>query len=684
MLHGPVTCVNFTTCFDKSNAYVGVIDGNKRLRIPPLHMNDGPQGFRDLHIPGSSTSFPAVLSMAASWDRQLVEEWGAALGREFYHKGANVLLGPGLEVIRVPRNGRNFEYLSGEDPVLGAALVGHAVRGIQSQKVMACAKHWVLNHQETNRGHTPFVYNGTDVAGVSADADERTRYELYYPPFRSAAIAGVGSIMCSYNKVDGVWSCGNKDRLMGDLKGTLRFKGFVVSDWGATHSTAVMEGLDIEMPGAFWMNPERLRAGIEAGQITDESVSNATYRILRSMIDVGLMDVPNGTWNSSKVRQNVSDAQSMEAARRFSAATTVLLKNSGGVLPLPSNNVHLALIGFADDNAVIGGAGSGSVVPSKLVTPLTGIRAAVGPGGRVDYADGKDVAAAAALAKQADFAVVFVGTISSEGKDRVSLSLDDGCEVATGVDTGSATGTSKQCLGNANNQNGLVEAVAAANRHGTVVVASVPGAVLMPWAGSVAAILTNFLPGQAAGAAIADVLFGNVNPSGKLPITFPNRENETNLSPVQFPGVAEHSIYTEKLNIGYRYYDTHGIQFSTGFPFGHGLSYTTFKYQDLVLDQSRVSFVVINEGKVAGSEVAQLYIAYPASAGEPPSQLRNFHKTGVLEPGHSLKITFRLTPRDISIWDKARHAWTPVVGQFTVMVGSSSRDIRLRGKFATG
>eukprot|EP00927_Polykrikos_kofoidii_P055469 TRINITY_DN49719_c0_g1_i1.p1 TRINITY_DN49719_c0_g1~~TRINITY_DN49719_c0_g1_i1.p1 ORF type:complete len:762 (+),score=86.87 TRINITY_DN49719_c0_g1_i1:206-2287(+) len=679
MLHGPTSCVDFTTCFNKTNAYVGVIPGNKRLGIPPLNMNDGPQGFRDLHIPGSSTAYPSVLTMAASWDRQLVRDWGAALGREFYDKGANVLLGPGVEVIRVPQNGRNFEYLSGEDPVLGDGLVEYAIRGIQSQKVMACAKHWFLNHQETNRGHTAYFYNGTDTKGESSETDERTLFELYLPPFQSAIRAGVASIMCSYNRVGGAWSCDNKDTLMGLLKTRLGFPGFVVSDWGATHATSIMRGLDMEMPGAFWMNSAKIKKGLESGSIATTAVDDSVYRILRSMFDAGVMDEPRSAWNARKVSRNVSSARAMELARQFSAGSTVLLKNSIGLLPLPSTNVSVALIGFADVNAVLAASGSGSVVPSSIVSPLEGVRTSLGEGTRVNFVNGTNIDAAQALAHQSDIALVFVGTISSEGRDRSSLSLDVGCELAQGVDTGSAVGPSKQCLGNAHHQNELVRRVAEANPK-TVVVASVPGAVVMPWVAEVSAILTNFMPGQAAGNAIADVLFGRVNPSGKLPITFPNKDNETQLTPEQFPGVAGRTRYTEKLDIGYRYYDRHDITFTTGFPFGHGLSYTTFAYENLIIDGMRVSFTVTNSGSVAGAEVAQLYLGFPPSAGEPPSVLKAFEKTRILAAGEAFVITFHLAPKDLSLWDVQRHDWAGVSGRFEVMVGSSSRDIRLRGE----
>jgi len=298
---------------------------------------------------------------------------------------------------------------------------------------------------------------------------------------------------------------------------------------------------------------------------------------------------------------------------------------------------------------------------------------------------GVNISEAASMAAAADYAVVFAGTLSTEGADRVSLSLDDGCN----------PDQYGQCNGNVKKQNELISAVASANPR-TIVVLSVPGAVLMPWSNNVSAILTNFMPGQQAGNAIADILFGKVNPSARLPITFPNQENETEFTPAQWPGIGpnaqapDYAFYTEKLLVGYRFYDEHKISFRTGFPFGHGLSYTTFSYSNLVLDfegrinsdiAGKVSFTVTNTGKVAGSEVAQLYLAFPKVAGEPPLQLKGFKKTRSLAPGESELVQLTVRRRDISIWDDHVHAWAVVPGRFTAKVGASSRDWRLHGNF---
>eukprot|EP00931_Biecheleriopsis_adriatica_P075811 TRINITY_DN49598_c0_g1_i1.p1 TRINITY_DN49598_c0_g1~~TRINITY_DN49598_c0_g1_i1.p1 ORF type:complete len:727 (-),score=142.39 TRINITY_DN49598_c0_g1_i1:78-2258(-) len=665
MLHGPVSGPSAQCAHSPKCAYVGNVVGNARLQIPPITMNDGPQGFRDDLRPKTTTAWPAAINMAATWDEQAVYEWGSGMGKEFKAKGSNVQLGPALCVARVPWNGRNFEYLSGEDPYLGATLVKSAVKGIQDQKVVANAKHWVNNNQETNR------------MAVSEEVDERTRFEVYYPPFEAAIEADVGSFMCSYNKINGVYSCENPTTL-GDLKDKLGFKGYVMSDWGATHSTSIMQGLDMEMPGGAFLNADKIQQGLKNGGINQSAVDDSVTRILWSMFQVGVMDVPASTWDWKKLENNVTTDASVASARKLAASSTVLLKNTDALLPLPSEKpIKIAVLGFADDNAVVHGGGSGSVVPSFISTPLQGLKDAAKSADLV-YNIGEDLHEAEALASNADYAIVFVGTLSHEGGDRASLSLDDGCDVDS----------FGQCKGNNHNQNALVAAVAKANPK-TIVVASVPGATLMPWSMDVAAILVNFLPGQQAGNAIADIIFGKATPSGKLPLTFPNVENETRMSPEQWPGVPnpkqpEHAYYTERLLVGYRFYDANSIQFTTGFPFGHGLSYTKFSYSDLAIqvipNGVTVSFTVTNSGKASGAEVAQLYLSFPSSAGE-PLQLKGFKKTKNLPPGEKEDLQLKLTDRDLSIWDVHAHSWSVVSGTFVVKVGSSSRDVRLQKAF---
>ena len=482
----------------------------------------------------------------------------------------------------------------------------------------------------------------------------------------------------SDNKVNGFWSCENPDTLAGDLKQTLGYRGFVMSDWGATHSTSIMAGLDMEMPQQHRMNPDAIKAGIAAKNITRAAVDDAVLRILRAMFAVGVMDEPARAWDPKKLAANVTTDASLASARRLAAGSTVLLKNDAGVLPLPKGK-HIALLGFVGRGAVVHGGGSGGVVASYIVSPRDGIGLA-NTGGKVSSNNGTDLAKAAAVAAKADYAIVFVGTLSHEGYDRESLSLDDGCEK-------DPKHPDNQCEGNAHNQNALVEAVAAANPN-TIVVMSVPGAILTPWAGKVKALLTTFMPGQQAGNAIADILFGAVNPSGRLPLTFPNKENEQDFTPAQWPGLPDptkpaYANYTEKLLFGYRYYDHHNITFTTGFPFGHGLSYTSFAYKLVSCDKNKVVITVENTGTVPGQEVAQLYLGFPAAAGEPVKQLKGFQKVPSLAPGSAAKVAFSLTARDRSIWSVTKHAFVEVPGTFAVHVGGSSRDIRLTASFTT-
>jgi beta-glucosidase len=447
-----------------------------------------------------------------------------------------------------------------------------------------------------------------------------------------------------------------------------------MSDWGATHSLSIMQGLDMEMPSAHHSNEDAIKAGIKAGVITEAAVDDSIFRILLPMFAVGVMDEPSSAWDSKKLEVNATSEASVASARSLSAKATALLKNDNNILPL-EKDATIAVIGFGDIGAVNHGGGSGNVVPSFVATPLSGIRA---NSKAVAFSNGTDIAVAASLAKDAEYAIVFVGTISHEGADRLSLSFDDGCEVAGGKDT--------QCTGNAKNQNALVAAIVKAQPK-TIVVASIPGATLMPWSKDVPAILTNFMPGQQAGNAIADVLFGHVNPSSKLTFTIPNRENEMNFTTAQWPGAPDpknpaYAEYSEKLEVGYRYYEAHNIQFDTGFPFGHGLSYTKFKYEDLQITTDKAHFVhltfrVRNVGQRAGSEVAQLYLTFPASAGEPPNQLKGFRKTGLLQPDEEELVTLTMVPNDYSIWDVASHSFQRVTGNFQVRIGASSRDLRL-------
>jgi len=643
----------------KLGTYTGNIAGIERLGIPPLGMQDGPQGFRAMENRtgplGSTTAWPSVLSVAAAWDAELAGRWGTAMGREFKGKGANVQLGPGIGLARVPVAGRNFEYLCGEDPFLGVRLVDPVVRGIQSQGVIANAKHFVNNEIEDMR------------QTVDAVVAERVQFELYYPVFQAAVDAGVLSVMCAYNRVNGVHACENPDTLR-DLKETMGFNGWVMSDWFATHSTdgSLAAGLDQELPIGLHYSEPVLSARVQAGEINETSVDEAVTRVLTSMLTAGMFE-PDYYDGSEGPDNVVSTPAHVALAREIGAKCTVLLKNDGllplSVTALPSA-ARIAVIG---DDQTVSGTGSGYVTPSHVVTATEGIRAALAAAGREDvqvvFNDGGDIAAAVELAESADVVVAVPAVTSGESSDRETLSF----------------GVQQDELLSA-----LAQAPAVAAKGSLVVAAVAPGAVLMPWVGEVrGAVLVSWLPGQEAGNALADVLFGAVNPSGRLPVTFPNKDNEVGFSREQYPGTGlpREAIYSEALLVGYRWYEAAGVR--PLFPFGHGLSYTTFAYAELALTplvagSVQVDLTVTNTGAREGAEVVQVYVRFPEAAGEPPSQLRHFAKT-LLAPRESAPVRLTLSARDLSVWDVSTRVWRVVSGDYEVLVGASSSDIRLSG-----
>lgn len=649
--HALVARMNLTEkinmLYGVNGEYVGTIQGNTRLGIPAILMNDGPQGFRAPEkYAGTTTAWPCGLAVAATWDAQLAYAWGAGMGEEFTAKGANVQLGPGLNVARVPVNGRNFEYISGEDPALGAAMVAPAIKGIQSQGVIANAKHYVQNNQETNRGF------------VSENVDERTQWEIYYPPFKAAVDAGVLSVMCSYNKINEVWSCENHESLNVSLKTRMGFKGWVMSDWGGTHSTelAATAGLDQQMPDGSYFNEPLLKA-VQSGAVAESIIDDKVVRILTSMFTAGLFDRPA----SGSLSANVTSPAHNTLARNIAAASAVLLRNTG-VLPLSSSTpLRIAVVGDQATNPHIHGDGSGEVIPPYVVTPLSGITRRA-RGSTVKWYSSNDPNAVSAAAA-ADVAIVVTGTVSGEGSDRKTLALPS-------VD------------------DGLIDRISAVQRK-TIAVVLCPGAVLMPWANSTAAIIIQFMPGQEAGNALADVLFGDVNPSGRLPLTMPNRDNEVGFTQEQYPGVPKirpaDATYSEKLLIGYRWYDANNVV--PNFPFGHGLGYTTFAYSALTITKgaaptaATASFTLRNAGTRAGCEVPQLYVTYPAASGEPLRQLRAFSKV-CLPAGQTTQVSLSISVDDISIWDVTTHGWLLQRGVFPIAIGASSRDLRLLGTFS--
>jgi len=628
--------------------YIGNVKGIQRLGIPPLNLNDGPQGFRSENA--SSTAFPCGLGVAASWDPEAMFKWGEAMGAEFRAKGSNVQLGPGVCIARVPVNGRNFEYVSGEDPYLGYRNALRLVEGIQSQGVIANAKHWVNNNQEADR------------MSVDEEVSERTRYELYYPPFEGAIKAGVGSFMCSYNKVIGTWACENDITLNRDLKGKLGFQGWVMSDWGATHSTSIAQGLDQEMPGDDYFG-DSLMQMVKNGTVTESMVDDSVLRMLTPMYELGIMDDPEA-WDPQKANDNVTSAEHVSLARDLATQGTILLQNENKLLPLSKkrsqeeNSVDkqtIAVVGTACHSELfIVGLGSGEVKPVRpyLRTPFQGITEKAGDDYEVVLIDTDDPTEAKQNATGADYILVCGGASATEGEDRANLSL-------------------------ASTQDALISALATIENTPVIVALSVGGAILTPWANDVEAILLNFFPGIQYGYALADVIFGEVSPGGRLPLTMPNKENEVGFGPEQYPGVDQKAVYSEHLLVGYRWYLHNDVV--PKFCFGHGLSYSQFEYSGLEATSEQFTFIVTNTGDVAASDVPQLYFRYPDEANEPPLQLRRFEKV-FLQPKQSQKITWQFYDRDFSIYSEEKHDWQKVSGQFEAHLGASVGDIRLAGK----
>lgn len=623
--------------------YVGNIANNTRLGIPWLFLQDGPAGVAD--GVNNVTAFPAPITLAASWDVSLARQYGVMLGSESRGKGVGVVLGPMMNMARVYEDGRAFEGY-GEDPYLAGAMAAAEIPGIQSQGVIATAKHFVCNDQETQR------------TSVSADVDPRTLQEIYEPPFRASVRAGVGAVMASYNLVNSVHAC-QLPALNTDLKKEYGFNGWIMSDWGAGFSVVggMNNGLDMDMySGQFTAN--NITTAIQSGNVPASELNGMVQRILTSMFQFGLFDNPS----TGNLNANVTGTAHAQFARNEAAAGTVLLQNNGGLLPLNSSSVHsIAVIGsVASTSPVSTGAGSAGVNLPYNITPLAGITSRAS-GITVSYAqgDGASVPAAVQLATNSNVAIVCVGQQTSEGSDRSNLSLPNG-------------------------QDALITAVANANPH-TIVVMYESSATLMPWANQVAAVLMAWYPGQENGNALAQVLFGDVNPSGKLPVSIPPSASQVPTSTTaQWPGVSGHAAYSEGLAMGYRWYDSNNV--APLFAFGYGLSYTTFGYSNLTVSavspsgQVQVGFDLSNTGGRTGAEVSQLYLGFPAAAGEPPKQLKGFQKIS-LSPGQMAHVTFNLDWEDLANWDATARGWIVTPGTFQVMVGASSRDIRLTGAF---
>lgn len=623
--------------------YVGNIPANTRLGIPALNLQDGPAGIGD--GVGGVTAFPAPISIAASWDVGLARQYGIDLGAEARGKGVSVLLGPNINMARSYYWGRNFEAF-GEDPFLTGALGAAEIPGIQSQGVIATPKHFVCYEEEINR------------LLITSDADERTRQEIYYQPFLQAVRAGAGSVMASYNRLNSRHAC-ESETLNAALKKLWGFNDFVMSDWGATFSTAagIDNGMDMDMYCGYYTS-NAIVGDLAANDFPAAELDNMVQRILTAMFQFGIYDNPS-TGNLGVV---VTNAAHTQFARSAAAEGMVLLQNNRNVLPLAASVKSIAVIGSVASVAPISaGNGSANVSLPYNVTPLVGISNRAGSGTTVSYAqgDGASISQAVALASNAAVAIVCVGEQTSEGSDRGSLSLPNG-------------------------QDGLISAVAAVNTN-TIVVMYESSASLMPWSGQVAAIVMAWYPGQENGNALAQVLFGDVNPSGKLPVTIPPSASQIPTpTTAQYPGIGGHTAYLEGLQIGYRWYDANNV--TPRFPFGSGLSYTTFGYSNLTVGtvspsgQAQISFNLTDTGALAGTEVPQLYLGFPGAANEPPKLLKGFQRVS-LAPQQTQAVSFNLKWEDLAYWNTNARGFVVAPGTYQVMVGASSRDIRLTGSF---
>jgi len=636
----------------RSRGGAGFVPGIARLGIPDLQQADSAVGVALGATPSRySTALPSCLSDASTWDLKTAYEYGALIGREMRDEGYNMSLGGGVNITRDPRNGRNFEY-DGEDPILAGKMDGQLMKGLQAQGVIGDIKHYAVNDQETGRNF------------VNAVIDKRALRETDLLAFEIAIRdSQAGAVMCSYNRVNGDYACENNYLLNDVLKKDWGFPGFVLSDWGGTHSTvkAALAGLDQEMPG----NPkgphlgDALKKAVESGDVPLARLNDMVHRILRTEFVAGLFDNQYPT-------QVVDVFGGLEIAQKVAEEGTVLLKNTNHQLPLRAAAVRsIALIGSHADVGVLSGGGSaqvdppgGSAVPSARPwdavvwdpsSPLKSIRARV-PHARVEYDNGTDAAAAAALAKAADVAIVFLNQPASEGRD-VSLTLP-------------------------NKQDDLVSAVAAANPH-TVVVLETGGPVLMSWIDKVSAVLESWFPGIRGAEAIAAILFGDVNPAAKLPVSFAQSEADLPRAVIEKPASNYTVNYSEGLKVGYKWYEAEHKR--PLFPFGFGLSYTKFAYSGLSVHRGNaveVSFTVRNTGVRPGAEITEVYAALPASTGEPPKRLVAWDKVQ-LAPGESKKVTLNVDPQFLSIFNVDKDAWELVPGEYRILVGGSSADTPL-------
>lgn len=627
----------------------------ERLGIPSVLMTDGPCGLRKqagasdhlgLNASVQAVSYPTGSCIASSFDRKLIEESGEVLGEECQAEDIAVLLGPAVNIKRSPLCGRNFEYFS-EDPYLAGEMAAAYIKGVQSKNVGTSLKHFAANSQEHRRMTSDSVL------------DERTLREMYLPAFEKAVKeAKPWTVMCSYNQLNGVFASENHRLLTEILRDEWGYEGMVVSDCGAVNDRVkgVAAGMDLEMPGPGKANTQKLMEAVESGALSQEDLDTSVERILKMVFDY-----------AENKREGVAFQyeRDHQMARRMAAESMVLLKNEGGLLPL-SKEKKVAFLGKFAEQPRFQGGGSSHVTCYQVtgaVEAAQGLNVTYAQGYPIDTQEPDEalIGEAVQAAKAADCAVLFIGitdAMESEGFDRRDMNIP-------------------AC------QQKLVEEVAKVQKN-TVVVVHCGGPIVMPWLQDVKAVLYAYLGGEAVGSAVVDILFGDVNPSGKLAETFPVRL-EDNPSYLYYFGEEDRTEYREGIFVGYRYYDKKDL--AVLFPFGHGLSYTSFAYSDLRLDREsmkdtdtlHVSLKVRNVGDRAGKEAVQLYVRdNESTAIRPVKELKGFEKVD-LAPGEEKTVEFTLDKRSFAYYHTGLKDWYVESGEFTILAGSSSRDIQLSG-----
>jgi beta-glucosidase len=624
-----------------------------RLSVPSLETSDGPSG---VHI-GQASAFPMAIVMASTWDPTLVGNIGAAVGQEAVAKQRQVMYGPDLNIQRSPQGGRDFEEFS-EDPYLCAQLAVGYIKGMQSQNVASCPKHFICNDQEFHRHD------------VDIQVDERTFHEIYLPPFEAAVKqAKVWAFMDSFNKVNGTFMAENKPLITDLLRTQWGWDGLMISDWGGLHNTpdGANAGTDIEMPQPSVYSPAALTSALANKQITQATIDDMVRRLVRLMVRTNLLNGVKAL-DQSQVNSPAHQALALKVAQDG----ITLLKNDHAILPLDRTKIKsIAVIGPNSNNTQLGGRWSGEVTPFYRVSVLDGVTKAAGPGISVANAEGcprkdssnpADLAAAAALAAKSDIAIVVVGTdndFEGEEMDTPNISLPG-------------------------DQDKLIQAVAAANKHTIVVLNQGTPIDMAKWVNQVDGVVEMWYAGQEQGHALAQILFGDICPSGKLPLTIAaTRADYSDYA--SYPGTNGIMKYTEGIYVGYRHFDKNHI--SPLFPFGYGLSYTQFKYDKLGLPKSakigqpfNVTFTVQNTGKVAGDEIAQVYV-HPLNPviDRPLQELKGFQRVSEIKVKQKVSVSVPLGPNSFAYWDTVTHAWKTDAGKYEIDVASSSRDIRLRG-----